>query len=284
MVTPVLKRTDAFCTCVFTYALEGYDMNFKLNGFVFGAMVAAVGMVTIAGTASAQSIFGDSIPGTFFAINDDNTETQEGRILGNGLDLGTRFSSPSVNFGTEFPFGTVNFWQQRGTVLTGGNSAGSELSFTGTNVDPAIVTTLTDLEAGTYEVEFIFLATRGNNNFQYRTGFEADSTSQILDTFDFTDNGGLVATEYQDVGVSGFVDGTLNVNVQAFGSFIGETTVGADGVLRVYTDTGQPSSGNRNLSSFAGLSLVQTSSAVPEPSSLALLGLFGGLGLIRRRR
>ena len=60
--------------------------------------------------------------------------------------------------------------------------------------------------------------------------------------------------------------------------------MGADGVLRVYTDTDQPGSANLNLNSFAGLSLVQTSSAVPEPGSLALLGLFGGLGLIRRRR
>lgn len=39
-----------------------------------------------------------------------------------------------------------------------------------------------------------------------------------------------------------------------------------------------------NNTLFVGLSLVQTSAAVPEPSSLALLGLFGGLGLIRRRR
>ena len=206
-------------------------MSYKLNRLIFTALVAAVGVIAIAGSASAQSIFGDSIPGTFFAINDDNTGTQVGRILGNDMDLGTRFTSDSVDGGTEFLFGTVPFWQQRETVLTGGNSAGSELSFTGV-FDPAIVTTITDLEAGTYDVEFIFLATRGNGNFQYRTGFEADSTTQILDTFDFTGNGGLVATEYQEVGVSGFVDGTLVVNgLQAFGSFIGETTVGADGVL-----------------------------------------------------
>ena len=57
----------------------------------------------------------------------------------------------------------------------------------------------------------------------------------------------------------------------------------ADGQLQVFTEDLGIGVANNNLTAFAGLSLVQTS-AVPEPSSLALLGLFGGLGLIRRRR
>ena len=77
----------------------------------------------------------------------------------------------------------------------------------------------------------------------------------------------------------------VSSNFDVFGSLIGNTSVGADGELSVFTEIDQSLFQNNNVA-FAGLSLVQTSSApaVPEPSSLALLGLVSGLGLMRRRR
>ena len=128
-------------------------MSYKLNGFMFTAMVAAAGLLTIAGTASAQSI-----PGTFFGINDTNTELQEeitGVSTTTGEPVGTRFSS-TVSGGTEFfeLGGFAALWEQRTVELSeGGNPLFNSLGYTGTAGDLPIATTLTGLQQGTYDVE-----------------------------------------------------------------------------------------------------------------------------------
>ena len=245
-------------------------MNFKLNGLVT-AMVVAVGMTTFVGTASAQGI-----PGTFFAIDGveafldedgnvsgntetGNTETQVDRGIVGTTMVGTRFSSTDPNDGTEFPNGFLNFWEERAWILTDNGTELTGLGFTGIvfppnpatpqeDTDPAIVTTLTGLDAGEYEVNFIFagaLRTPDAPRLQYLHGFSPTDTSQI-------------ATSTADNQLNGVdLDEPINGTLQVFSSLIGTTTVGADGELRVYIDLDPNATpGAPNFSAYLGLSIV----------------------------
>ena len=245
-------------------------MNFKLNGLVT-AMVVAVGMTTFVGTASAQGI-----PGTFFAIDgieafldedgnvSGNTETGNTETQVDRTGVGTRFSSTEGN-GNEFPpgLGFLDFWEERQWVLTENDTELTTLGFTGIafpprdpampgdfQTDPAIVTTLTGLAAGEYEVNFIFagaLRTPDAARLQYLHGFSPTDTSQIATST--ADN--LLA------GVDLDVPSDINGTLQVFSSLIGNTSVGADGELRVYTELDPNATPSApNFSAFLGLSIV----------------------------
>ena len=226
-------------------------------------------MISIAGTASAQTI-----PGTYIEIDDTNTQLQEA-VPGivDGEPVGTRFSSTESG-GTEFfdAGGFVPLWEERMIELSeGGNAPFNTLGFTGNSGDLPIVTTLTGLQAGTYDVEFIFVGGFGFDNLQYQTGFTATTTSPIRDTFDFDNSGDPIATRYMDVDVS-FPAGGGTFDV--FGSPIGTATVGPDGELTVYTDL-RDVNPSRNLSAFTGLSLVAVDAG--DPGDFDGDGIYGCL-------
>ena len=218
-------------------------MSYKLNRLIFTALVAAVGVIAIAGSASAQSI-----PGTFFGITNTNTGLQEEitRVsLTTGDPVGTRFSS-TVSGGTEFleGGGFAALWEQRTVELSeGGNPLFNSLGYTGVGGDLPIVTTLTGLQQGTYDVEFIYISGTGVGDQQYATGFSAASTSQVAGTGSATR---YLAVDHffgKAAGSSLATQTTFGV----FGSLIGNATVGSDGVLQVFSEDLGVGVANNNL-------------------------------------
>ena len=240
--------------------------------------LACVGMMT-AGTASAQAI-----PGTFFAVNSSNTELQDGGAFSDVFGFNGLWSDRSglFNIGTTF-----DIHQLDGNGNSGDGSGGAGGGFLGNAsggvADGSIVTSLSGLAAGDYEVRFIYSSLANANNIQYATGFSADNTTQIQDALNngagFQAGSEPFAERYNDVGFVNPSSSNLTVN----GSLIGTTTVTAGEDLQIFTDNlADVFQGQQNA--LQGFSVVLVSSAVPEPSSLALLGLASGLGLLRRRR
>ena len=161
-----------------------------MNSFKFIAMMIAAGM-TMVSAASAQSI-----PGTFVGANTVNTVRQ---------DTGGEFS----NENGLIP-GDSNFWFDRSGNLPGnglfafngtGNSGSVTTSggFQGQFNDYGVVTTVTDLEPGDYEVRGIFSLVFGHTEIQYAVGLVEGDTSQVPDANPASITGGLIE-RYLDVG------------------------------------------------------------------------------------
>ena len=232
------------------------------NYLKFSGLICIALLMT--GTTHAQSI-----PGTYFGIDNSNTELQVPNPgVVDGVPIGTRFSTLASG-GTEFldAGGFVPLWEERVAELSeNGNPPFNTLGFTGNSGDLAIVTTLTGVEPGNYDVEFIFVGGFGFDNLQYQTGFAADTTTPILDTFDFGMTGAPVANRYQSVNVEfSAAAGTFDV----FGSPIGRATVGAGGELTVYTDL-RDVMPSLNFSAFTGLALIPVPVTVTTASEFTV--------------
>lgn len=212
---------------------------------------AAVATMLLAGGADAAPI-----SGTFVGANTGNTTAQGG---------GTWASAGNA---------AGHWWDQSGGVAAIGaysivginDSGGFNLGNAG---DVGIVTTISGLTPGAqYDVNFIWSGVWGwSNSFQgMNVGFDPGSTT-ILPGKD-------------GVPFGSWVDEPSNTSsMKVWEDLIGTATADAGGNIEVYVNNVQPSGSYTSLQSYNGLSYT----LVPEPGSLALLGL-GGFALLRRRR
>lgn len=209
--------------------------------------------LAVAGAMVAGSALADPISGTFVGANTSNTQAQGGGTWASNSNAAGHWFDRSGNVGSFDDLYAIS-----GVADSGG--------YSGFNAgDADIVTTLTGLVAGQqYDVNFIWSGVWGNSDFPMSVGFDPGSVTQVPD----------------GQGFNSWVDETSNNGgFRIWEDAIGTATADASGEIDVYINFGNVSGNYFVNSAYNGLSYT----AVPEPGSLALLGL-GGLGLLRRRR
>ncbi len=147
---------------------------------------------------------------------------------------------------------------------------------------PELTTRISGLADNTYNVwVFFWDSSGGSGATQEKWNISAGLTSGSLSSYSFDGAGTTTSTvaastlTYTTTPIF-----TTSTNITMYAVNLGQATVtGGGGTIDVFVDklTGT-SSTTRSWYDGVGYEVV------PEPSSVALLGLFGGLALLRRRR
>ena len=179
--------------------------------------------------------------------------------------VGTYFSADDTNTSVVATGGTP----ASGGWATSASTIGGDAGYNHSLVPDVLVTTVSNLTPGDeYDVAIVY----SNLSF-FATNIAAGLTpTSLIDAP--IDNDNVVDGALTDITVS---------TGDAYDFNFGRQTVDANGDLNVFVDD---SAGNNQSSFFFGYHGItfQLVEAVPEPNSMALIGLIGGVGLIRRRR
>lgn len=221
-------------------------------------MLLAAGLMVGTAAQGAVTYVDADTSNTFSALNSLITWNDGSAIDGDGA------ASNDGLWRYRSGFGNNGIWEATGSTATAEDAA-------------EIVTSATVANA-TYNVYVFYYAVNETGDFPIRAGLASDPNNNAA--FDRAGNKGTA-------GGDAIVDLTFDVAPPTgsetrtlFYGLIGETTV-SDGTLEVYIDDWPASStlSSNDRTWYAGIGYE----AVPEPSSLALLGL-GGLCVLRRRR
>jgi hypothetical protein len=219
-------------------------------------------VVTTPGTAIGTLQVGDGIGSTYVQIQNNVLTMQGGLIIGGGstLDLNGRVHNVA---GPLQGSGTVRLFNASGVNLngTGGISAGNGIGNVGT-------LTL----SGTSTTQALTL----NNNSVSYFDLSADSTN---DVFNAAGNNLTLDGTLQITLVGGYTPTSVGQTWTLFTNLGAGTTGGFDSVLGAAGET-------YSFGVSGGNGILTLTTAVPEPSALAILGagLLGAFTGLRRRR
>jgi hypothetical protein len=202
----------------------------------------------------------------------DAAEGSLGNTFATGGSLGVTTWQRSVTTNDDDQWGRRTDSDTNGATLFQGYS-----NLAGGGSIPELTTQITLLDPGNYNVWVFFWDASGTNKWNIAAGLTSGSTA----TYSFDGLG----TTNQTVAAStlSFTTGITTVGLTdriLYGVNLGQATA-SGGSINVFIDSLEAASSGANRTWYDGVGFEAV--AVPEPSSMALLGL-GGLALILRRR